>query len=271
VLKQGRVAYEGEARRIAMRLLDDEESNELVGEELLLEAAHIKRQREPIRARRVETAERVRFDSVSFGYDRAPLLSDINLQVMAGERVGIAGKNGSGKSTLLLLAGGALAAASGRIRRTLSEHGVVYLPQSPERLFFAESVMEEITFGLERRGIARDAARQRAEEALYRVGLDAATFAHRSPFELSFGEMRRVAFAIAWALEPELLLLDEPASCLDARGRAVFERLVANAAERGAAVMIASHEEMSPSSVDRVLDLVEGTLAPRPTALTRPD
>jgi energy-coupling factor transport system ATP-binding protein len=136
----------------------------------------------------------------------------------------------------------------------------MYLPQSPERLFFAETVMEEICFGLERRGLSIETARQRAEEALNRVGLDAGHFAPRSPFELSFGEMRRVAFAIASALDPDLLLLDEPASGLDARGRAVLESLVGHAAGRGAAVIVASHERGAALACDRMLELKGGTL-----------
>jgi len=183
-----------------------------------------------------------------------------SLVATAGQRILLTGRNGSGKSTLLLLAGGAIAPSSGRITRAVEERGVMYLPQSPERLFFAETVMEEICFGLERRGLSIETARERAQEALNRVGLDAGQFAPRSPFELSFGEMRRVAFAIASALEPDLLLLDEPASCLDARGRAVLESLVRHAATRGAAVIIASHERGAALACDRTLELAGGTL-----------
>jgi ATPase subunit of ABC transporter with duplicated ATPase domains len=78
--------------------------------------------------------------------------------------------------------------------------------------------------------------------SLRAVGFEAAEVAGRSPFELSFGEMRRVAFAIAHALAPDLLLLDEPASCLDRAGRAVLEALVTARLDQGAAVVIASHD-----------------------------
>ncbi len=198
---------------------------------------------------------RLLLESVSFSYDNADVLRDLSLSVSPGERVGIEGRNGSGKSTLLLLAGGAIKPTRGRVVRHTGEHGVLYLPQSPERLFFAESVMEEVAFGLERRGVARAEAREKARAALADASLDPDGFAARSPFELSFGEMRRVAFAIAFALEPQLLLLDEPASCLDEEGRTVLDRLVGISAQRGAGVLVASHEDMRARGFDRIVAL----------------
>ncbi|HKW13725.1 MAG TPA: ATP-binding cassette domain-containing protein, partial [Candidatus Krumholzibacteria bacterium] len=241
VLRDGRVATSGEPKRAPA--IEPERGC-----------------REVRRATRHGAKERVRFESVAFGYEERRVIEHLDLAVMAGESVGITGRNGSGKSTLLLLAGGALAPSDGRVTRAVSEHGVLYLPQSPERLFFAETVMEEICFGLERRGISTEAARASAEEALNRVGLEAGRFAPRSPFELSFGEMRRVAFAIASALDPELLLLDEPASCLDASGKALLESLVDDATARGVSVMIASHAPPATLSTGRVLDLRDGVL-----------
>jgi energy-coupling factor transporter ATP-binding protein EcfA2 len=190
--------------------------------------------------------ERVRFESVSFAYDGVTVFDALDLAVAAGECVGIAGRNGSGKSTLLLLAGGALPPATGRVVRDAREHGVLYLPQSPERLFFAETVLEEVAFGLERRGVDRAVAHERARAALAQASLDPGQVFSRSPFEVSAGEMRRVAFAIAFALEPDLLLLDEPASCLDDAGIAVLDDLVRYSGEKGAAVLIASHASPRP-------------------------
>jgi energy-coupling factor transport system ATP-binding protein len=246
VLSGGRIAHRGESRRV--RYARGEGTPDTVPEV----SAYGKMKR--------TTKSCVRFESASFGYDSRRVLENIELQVNSGERVHVTGRNGSGKSTLLLLAGGALAPTSGRIERAVGKHGVLYLPQSPERLFFAETVMEEICFGLERRGMRIDAARQRAEAALGRVGLEPGRFAPRSPFELSFGEMRRVAFAIAWALEPVLLLLDEPASCLDVHGRLLLASMVAEAAKRGAAVLLASHEEAASLDADRALEVRDGVL-----------
>ena len=199
----------------------------------------------------------LRFDNVSFGYGDLSVLRDVTLEVRGGECVTVTGRNGSGKSTLLLLAGGALKPTAGRVVRDAGERSVLYLPQSPERLFFAETVLEEICFGLERRGATKAAARERAMDALRHVSLDPDVFASRSPFHLSAGEMRRVAFAIAMSLEPGLLLLDEPASCLDRAGREVLDEVVYSRLSAGASVVVASHED-APN--ERVLTLRDGSL-----------
>ncbi len=199
----------------------------------------------------------LRIDHASFGYDRHPVLSSIDFEVARRECVGIVGANSAGKSTLLALAGGALAPVSGRVARTLAGGGVVYLPQTPERMFFAETVREEIAFGLKKLPAHRGADAARidavARDSLRAVGLDAGEMIERSPFQLSVGEMRRVAFAIAYALSPELLLLDEPASCLDRVGRDVLAALVESRLDAGAAIVIASHD---PSHLDNLCDRV---------------
>ncbi len=202
-------------------------------------------------------------EHASFGYDEGPVLQSIDLEVAKGECVGVVGRNAAGKSTLLVLLGGAVAPKSGRVVRTLSTGGVLYLPQSPERMFFAETVREEITFGTQRARRRIDAAHldEVARDSLRAVGLDPNETMDRSPFQLSFGEMRRVAFAIAHALAPELLLLDEPASCLDRAGRVALAALVGARLDAGAAVVIASHDPAHLDGLcDRVLTLEGGRL-----------
>jgi energy-coupling factor transporter ATP-binding protein EcfA2 len=205
----------------------------------------------------------VRAERASFGYDEGPVLQSIDLEVAEGECVGVVGRNAAGKSTLLVLLAGAVAPKSGRVVRTLSDGGVLYLPQSPERMFFAETVREEITFGTKRARRGIDAAHldEIARDSLRAVGLDPNETMERSPFQLSFGEMRRVAFAIAHAMAPQLLLLDEPASCLDRAGRVALAALVGPRLEAGGAVVIASHD---PAHLDglchRVLTLEDGRL-----------
>jgi energy-coupling factor transporter ATP-binding protein EcfA2 len=215
-------------------------------------------QRQDSRGRDVAS---VRFESVSFAYGDVSVFRDLNLEVRSGECFGVAGHNSAGKSTLLLLAGGALKPTAGRVHRDAGAGGVFYLPQSPERLFFAETVLEEVSFGLERRGLSRADARERADAALREVSLDPREFGARSPFQLSFGEMRRVAFAIAASLEPGVLLLDEPASCLDRAGREVLDALLGRRLRANGTVVIASHEEGHLERVcDRVVSIARGCI-----------
>ena len=206
-------------------------------------------------------------ERVSFGYGDGLVLESIDLAVARGECVGIVGKNGAGKSTLLTLAGGALKPASGSVARSLGGGSVMYLPQTPERMFFAETVHEEIAFGVKRMRASRhvDDARidEIVRESVRAVGLDPADAVERSPFQLSFGEMRRVAFAIAHAMTPALLLLDEPASCLDRAGHDVLAALVGSRLDAGAAVLVASHDPAQFAGLcDRVLELDGGRLVP---------
>ena len=103
-----------------------------------------------------------------------------------------------------------------------------------------------------------------ARASLSAVGLDPGVTMEHSPLQLSFGEMRRVAFAIAHALSPDLLLLDEPASCLDRAGREVLASLVASRVDAGGAVVIASHDPVRlTETCDRVLVVEHGHVRPR--------
>ena len=193
--------------------------------------------------------------AVSFAYEQEAVLRDISLDIHAGECVGVTGRNGSGKSTLLSLISGVLEPTAGKVRRSAGrglERGrqdVFHLFQSPERLFFAETVFEEVAFGLRSLGIARSDIPRRVAEALSRVGLEPGAFLDRMPFTLSFGEMRRLTFAIAAVLNPRLLILDEPSSCLDMSGRRILFRLIDQMLEGGCAVVLASHDMSAISPV----------------------
>lgn len=203
----------------------------------------------------------VELEGVSFAYDDREVLSGIDLAIGEGECLGVSGRNGTGKSTLLLLAAGVLDPRAGRLTRRFeritsrgNQH-VFYLPQSPERMFFAETVLEELAFGLRRLGLSAVDARQRAATALADVGLDPERVLRQQPFDLSYGEMRRVAFAVAGALEPALLLLDEPTACLDPRGVALFYDLIDAHRAAGTTVVVASHDHRALDACDRVFAL----------------
>jgi energy-coupling factor transport system ATP-binding protein len=204
---------------------------------------------------------------VNFGYGGNFVLNDIDFRLDGGCCAGLAGHNGSGKSSLLgLLAGvhkaegGSAEHRYGRVAAGGSQN-IFYLFQTPEQLFFAETVAEEIGFGLERLGLDERERRRRSFDALERAGLDPDVYLAREPLTLSPGEMRRVAFAIAISLEPALLLLDEPTSCLDPAGIRILESLIAGRRASGATTVVASHDASLLAGVcDRVVWLRDGRL-----------
>ncbi|HEU4929799.1 MAG TPA: ABC transporter ATP-binding protein [Candidatus Krumholzibacteria bacterium] len=221
----------------------------------------------PRRAARARGDVIIEVRDAGFAYNNRTVLRGIDLDVARGECAGVCGQNGAGKTTLLLILGGALQPSPGSVKSILGERGVLYLPQSPERMFFAETVREEVLFGLKRLRTQpeRDAHTLDAvvRASLEAAGLDAAAFIDRSPFELSVGEMRRVAFAIAHALEPALLLLDEPSTSLDAAGRGALRRLVDARLDGGAAVVVASHDRLHLEAMcDRMVGLEAGRITP---------
>ena len=216
----------------------------------------------PLQTAARENTSVVLMRNVSFGYDGRPVITDFSLNLGRGECVAVSGRNGSGKSTLLGLLGGVLKPASGDIQRLYPKavergrQNLFYLFQSPERLFFAETVFEEIAFGLKALKIPRADIGKRVDGALTQVGLPPAEFRDRLPFSLSLGEMRRLAFAITLALGPRFLLMDEPASCLDAPGLAILTDLIRHFRAEGCTIALASHD-VDPFSglVDRVIEL----------------
>ncbi len=150
--------------------------------------------------------------------DGRPLLANLNLDLREGERLLLLGDNGSGKSSLLLLLADLADPDSGTLeRRKGLETGLAF--QDPERVCFAETVQEELAFGLRRRGLSEKEILARTTRTLKRFGLEPARFSGRDPFTLSAGELRRLALACVAAPEPELLILDEAAAALDEPGR----------------------------------------------------
>ena len=148
-------------------------------------------------------------------------LRDVSLTVRRGEFLGLAGHTGSGKSTLVQHLNGLIRPQEGFVRAlgldlankkdaaaVKAKVGVVF--QYPERQLFAETVTQDVAFGPHNLGLPQDEVDRRVESSLSRVGLDLSTVGDKSPFELSGGQQRRVAFAGVLAMEPEVLVLDEP-------------------------------------------------------------
>ncbi len=191
----------------------------------------------------------VELDAVSHIYDKDspteyPALVDVTNRIQKGELIGLIGHTGSGKSTLIQHINGLLSPTSGRIvvsnlditdyrvsskpsRKELIQHkknlleirkhvGLVF--QYPEYQLFEETVVRDIMFGPLNLGVSEEEARRRAEESMGIVGLSLA-LCDKSPFELSGGQKRRVAIAGVLAMEPDVLILDEPTAGLDPAGR----------------------------------------------------
>ncbi len=181
-------------------------------------------------------------------------LHDVSLQIEKGEFVAVIGHTGSGKSTLVQHLSGLLHPDKGSVtvdgvnlnaknaaaKKARNSVGMVF--QYPEHQIFAETVYEDIAFGPRNKGLGPDETDRAVRDAMAFVGLDFDSFAKRSPFRLSGGQMRRVAIAGVIAMEPDYLILDEPSAGLDPRSRdAVFKEVMALYKKRGIAVILVTH------------------------------
>ncbi len=168
-------------------------------------------------------------------------LRGVSVRVGTGDRVGLMGRAGSGKTTLLHVLAGLRTPDSGKL------HGAEKrLPslvfQFPEHQLFAETVAEDVAYGLRARGVPAEDVQTRVEEALVDVGLAPAEFAARAPFHLSGGEKRRVALAGALAQRRGIVLFDEPTLGLDFDGVTRLVAILARMHEGGVAYWLASHD-----------------------------
>jgi energy-coupling factor transporter ATP-binding protein EcfA2 len=184
---------------------------------------------------------------LSFSYDGPDVVRDVDVALLAGERVALVGTNGSGKSTLGRLLVGLLRPRRGQVRlggadparmppATLAGHAA-YLFQDPEQQFVGLRVGDEVTLGLDAGG------RRDAEALMDRIDLPLAAFGDRSPYTLSGGEQRRLSLATALVRRPELLVLDEPTFGQDRRGHEALLEILAERVDAGAAVLAATHDE----------------------------
>jgi energy-coupling factor transport system ATP-binding protein len=211
-------------------------------------------------------------------YQTGPLaqlaLADVSLAIARGSCVAIAGATGSGKSTLVQHFNGLLRPTSGSVivegvdvgaaatdLRALRQR-VGMLFQSPDAQLFAPTVYADVAFGPQRIGLRPEQVRARVLAALDLVGLPPPEYGPRPPFELSGGQMRRVALASVLAIEPAVLVLDEPTVGLDADGRAQFYAYIRRAqGERGVTVVLVSHDMAEVAALaDRLFVLHGGRL-----------
>ena len=197
-------------------------------------------------------------------------LHQVTFSLEDGEFLGLAGHTGSGKSTLIQHANGLLHPHEGRVlfdgrdladKRTAqdcrSAVGLVF--QYPEHQLFAATVREDVSFGPRNLGLSEEEVAERVSEALRLVHLDEDDIAERSPFELSGGQQRRVAFAGVLAMRPRVLVMDEPVAGLDPVAREEFLELIDELHRSGLSIIMASHSMDDLARLaDRVLVLADG-------------
>ena len=198
-------------------------------------------------------------DNVSYTYQEgtpfaSAALSDINLSIEDGSYTAIIGHTGSGKSTILQLLNGLLVPTKGsvrvfdtlitstsvnkQIRQIRKQVGLVF--QFAENQIFEETVLKDVAFGPQNFGVSVEEAEAIAREKLALVGIDESLFG-RSPFELSGGQMRRVAIAGILAMEPKILVLDEPTAGLDPIGRKELMTLFKKLHQDGITIVLVTH------------------------------
>lgn len=217
------------------------------------------------------------FDNVSFSYpgSSTPALRGVSLQLQAGEYLAVLGANGSGKSTLALHMNGLLRPGEGSVTLQLPGGELLdsrrreQLPQlrraccmvfqDPDEQTVAATVEEDVAFGPENLGLPREELRRRVGRALERVGL--AGREEQLVASLSRGQRQRVAVAGALAMEPAVLVCDEPTAMLDAQGSRAVMEVLAEVNRAGCAVVLITHSMEAALHAQRIIVMEEGNIA----------
>ena len=201
-------------------------------------------------------------------------LKDVNLEIKDGQFIGVIGHTGSGKSTLIQHLNGLMKATSGKLlyegqniyedgydmKKLRTQVGLVF--QYPEYQLFEVDVLSDVCFGPKNQGLSKEECEKQAREALELVGFPEKYY-KQSPFELSGGQKRRVAIAGVLAMNPEVLILDEPTAGLDPKGRdEILAAIHKLHEERGITVILVSHSmEDVARLVDRIIVMHKGKVA----------
>ena len=197
--------------------------------------------------------EILRLEHVNYSYeDRYPAQRDVCVAIHEGERIAVLGGNGAGKSTFFLCCNGVLRPQSGKIflrgqKVTGSKQDIMRLRQAvglvfqePDSQIIAGTVESEVSFGPMNLGLSRDEAARRVTHALLRMNLDG--YQNRGPQYLSGGEKKRVSIADILAMQPDILLLDEPAACLDPENTAMLEKTLDELSGAGITLVVSTHD-----------------------------
>lgn len=217
----------------------------------------------------------LKLENIAYEYEagtamQVKALEKVSIEIDENEFIGIIGHTGSGKSTLMQLMNGLLVPSEGRVlfrgedihgkdcnkRRLHCNIGLVF--QYPENQLFESSVLKDVMFGPRNKGMTQEEAEIQAKLALSRVNLGEEYY-EKTPFELSGGEKRRAAIAGVMAMDPDVLILDEPTAGLDPGSREDLLESLAELHETGKTIIIVSHSmEDIAKYVDRIIVLNEG-------------
>ena len=212
----------------------------------------------------------IEIQNISYCYSQnSPAIHKINLSIQSGEKIALVGSNGAGKSTLLLTLNGMLEPEKGHIsfqgtpisydRRALRiiRQKIGFVFQDPDVQIVAPTVWQDVAFGPTNLDYPEDKIREVVQEALRKVGLEG--FDKRPPYHLSGGEKKRVAIAGVLAMDPEVLILDEPTSMLDPAGSEDIMDLLDELNHQGKTIIISTHDvELAYPWADRIILMENG-------------
>ena len=214
----------------------------------------------------------IELNGINFGYDDIPALTNISLQIEAGQCIGIEGDNGCGKTTLIKLLNALIFPSSGKYyfdgneinRKTMKNETfakkfhqrVGYIFQNPENQLFCSSVYEEIAFGPRQMGLAPDQVKKRCNDVMNLLGIS--SLADRAPYHLSGGEKKKTTVACVLSMNPDILILDDPMNGLDKKSRQVLMQVLHGLKDSGKTLIIASHDENLLNELsDRIIKIGE--------------
>ena len=220
----------------------------------------------------------IKVENLSYVYMRGTpfetvAVDNVSFEINQGEFVAVIGHTGSGKSTLIQQLNGLLIPTSGRVevdgyeisaskkdlKEIRSKVGLVF--QYPEYQLFEETVEMDVAFGPKNQGVSEEETNIRVKEAITDMGLDYDEVAEMSPFELSGGQKRRVAIAGVLAMNPDIIVFDEPTAGLDPIGRELLFECIEEVRKKGKTIILVSHSMDDVARLaDRILVMSEGKL-----------
>lgn len=212
----------------------------------------------------------IKIENLNYSYDYGKqILSNINIEIMSGEKIAVVGSNGAGKSTFFLNMNGVYQPQTGTIyykgekitkkNRLLLHQNVGIVFQEADNQMIASTVLAEVSFGPMNLKLSKEEVERRVEEALVFMNLE--EYKNRLSHYLSGGEKKRVSIADIIAMESEVIVFDEPTSSLDPVNAEVFEQVIEKLSQRGKTLLISTHDmDFAYRWADRILVFSDGKI-----------